>query len=212
MRILPVVAEPEITPDLLLQAYCQGIFPMADGRDGEIGWYRPDPRAIQPFVPGDPLGAFRVRRSLAKRVRNAGFQVTRDRCFADVIHRCATAPRGPENGDWISPEIERLYTDLHHAGFAHSVEAWRNNQLVGGLYGVAIGAAFFGESMFSNEPDASQVCYVKLVQHLRERGYQLLDVQFVNPHLEQFGVAEIPGDEYLERLQRALRQPVSWQA
>jgi len=204
------VHDPEITIDLLLQAYCQGIFPMADGRSGDIGWYRPDQRAIQPFLPGDALGAFKVRRSLAKRVRNAGFEVTTDRRFADVIHACATAPRGPDNGDWISPQIERLYTDLHLAGFAHSVEAWRDGELVGGLYGVAIGAAFFGESMFCTQSDASKVCYVKLVERLRERGYGLLDVQFVNPHLEQFGVVEVPGDDYLAMLQDSIDQPARW--
>lgn len=200
----------EITTDLLLNAYCQGYFPMADGRDGEIGWYSPDPRAIQPFVEGDPLGDFKIRRSLAKRVRHGGFSVTTDRCFADVIHACATAPRGPDNGHWISGEIEQLYTEVHRMGLAHSVEAWRDDQLVGGLYGVAIGGAFFGESMFSREPDASQVCYVWLSEHLRRRGYRLLDVQFVNPHLEQFGVIEIERDDYLDMLEEAIFQNVNW--
>lgn len=202
----------EITPDLLLHAYRMGVFPMADGRGGQIGWYQPDPRAIQPFVEGDPLGSFRVRRSLAKRVRNAGFQVTADRRFADVVHACATSPRGDGRGTWISPEIERLYTELHRIGHAHSVEAWRGDALVGGLYGVAIGAAFFGESMFSHEPDASQVCYVRLVEHLRQQGYQLLDVQFVNPHLEQFGVVEVPNTAYLELLKSACDTNTSWEA
>lgn len=199
----------ELTPELLLSAYCQGAFPMADGTDGEIGWYCPDPRAIQPFLQGDPLGAFKVRRSLAKRIRNGGLTVTTDRCFGQVITACAQ-PRGEDNGVWISDEIKRVYTQLHQAGFAHSIEAWRDDQLVGGLYGVAIGAAFFGESMFSTEPDASQVCYAWLIEHLRRRGYQLLDVQFVNPHLEQFGVVEIPRERYLSLLDQVLRDDLYW--
>lgn len=199
-----------ITPELVLSAYGQGLFPMADGRGGEIGWYSPDPRAIQPFAEGDPLGTFKVRRSLAKRVRNGGFELTTDRCFADVIRACASIPRNDALGTWISPEIERLYNDLHCHGFAHSVEAWHGGELVGGLYGVAIGAAFFGESMFSRKPDASQVAYVWLIEHLRQRGYQLLDVQFVNPHLEQFGVVEVPRDEYLQSLERALQTDIQW--
>ena len=198
-----------ITPDLLLNAYCQGVFPMADGPAGEVGWYAPDPRAVQPFADGDPLGTFKLRRSLAKRVRNGGLQITTNRCFADVIHACAQ-PRSADNGVWISDEIQRVYTDLHHAGFAHSVEAWREGQLVGGLYGVAIGAAFFGESMFSREPDASQVTYVWLIEHLRQQGYQLLDVQFVNPHIEQFGVVEVASDDYLKMLEDAIQSERIW--
>lgn len=203
-------SDEQITPELLLSAYCQGVFPMADGRDGEIGWYSPDPRAVQPFREGDPLGTFKVRRSLAKRVRNAGYTVTTDRCFADVIRACATAPRDDGQGTWISPQIEALYTQAHHLGFAHSVEAWRDNQLVGGLYGIAIGAAFFGESMFSRAPDASQVCYVHLIDRLRDRGYRLLDVQFVNPHLEQFGVVEVSRRQYHGLLARAIESDACW--
>ena len=199
----------KLTPEILLSAYCQGLFPMADDRDGEIDWYSPDPRAIQPFVADDPLGQFKVRRSLAKRVRNAGFEVRVNRAFAEVIHACATAPRGEGNGTWISPEIEQLYCDLHRHGFAHSVEAWRGDQLVGGLYGVAIGAAFFGESMFSREPDASQVCYVRLIDLLRQQGFELLDVQFVNPHLQQFGVITLPADQYMVLLDKAISREVA---
>ena len=199
-----------ITPELLLSAYCQGYFPMADSRGGEIGWYAPDPRAIQPFIDGDPLGTFKVRRSLAKRIRHGGLEMSTDRCFAEVIHACATSPRPEGQGTWISPEIEKLYTQLHQHGFAHSVEASREGQLVGGLYGVSIGAAFFGESMFSRESDASQVCYAWLIEHLRSQGYRLLDVQFVNPHLEQFGVVEVPKDEYLLMLEDAIYAPTAW--
>lgn len=200
----------QLTPALLLDAYCQGVFPMADGRDGDIAWYAPDPRAIQPFREGDPLGAFKVRRSLAKQIRSGGQTITTDRCFSEVIHACATAPRGDEHGTWISPEIERVYTELHQHGYAHSVEAWRGGRLVGGLYGVSIGAAFFGESMFSAEPYASQACYAYLADHLLARGYRLLDVQFVNPHLEQFGVVQIPKDHYEQLLSDAINRGVAW--
>ena len=200
----------ELTPELILSAYCQGLFPMADGRDGEIGWYAPDPRAIQPFVQGDPLGGFHLKRSLAKQIRQGRFEVTTDRCFAEVIHACATAPRCEPGGDWISPEIESLYTTLHQYGFAHSVEAWQDGELVGGIYGVTLGGAFFGESMFSLKPYASQVCYAWLIEHLRSRGYALFDVQFTNPHLEQFGVVEVAREEYLKLLERAIEDEVSW--
>jgi len=182
---------------------------MADGAEGQIAWYTADPRAIQPFREGDPLGAFKVRRSLAKHVRNGGLEVTVDRRFAEVIQACAE-PRGGDNGVWISEEIRHLYTELHDMGFAHSVEAYRNGELVGGLYGVAIGAAFFGESMFSKEAFASQVAYVGLIDHLRSHGYRLLDVQFVNPHLQQFGVVEVAGERYLEILEDAIDQRASW--
>ena len=200
----------KITPDILLNAYCQGYFPMAEGRDGQIGWYAPDPRAIQPFLEGDPLGCFKVRKSLAKCIRSAALSLTRDRCFAEVIHACATATRKGDHDTWINPEIQQLYTELHRQGFAHSTEAWRGDHLVGGLYGIAIGGAFFGESMFSTEPYASQICYAHLVEHLRQQGYTLLDVQFVNPHLEQFGVTEIPRDDYLVLLEQAIQMPGRW--
>ena len=198
-----------ITPQMLLGAYCQGFFPMADGRRGELGWYSPDPRALQPFLEDDPLGAFHVRRSLAKFLRGDPPEITTDRCFADVIEACAV-PRSEDDETWISPLIEQLFTELHHMGFAHSIEAWRGKELVGGLYGLAIGGAFFAESMYSREPYASQACYAWLVDHLRERGYTLLDVQFVNPHLEQFGVVELPRDRYLEMLGQALCESRSW--
>lgn len=199
-----------LTPDHLLSAYCQGVFPMAEERDGEIAWYSADPRAIQPFLEDDPLGAFYVRRSLAKQLRKERFTITTDRCFAEVIHACATVPRGDGQGTWINAEIESLYTVAHGHGFAHSVEAWLEGQLVGGIYGIAIAGAFFGESMFSCEPYASQACYVWLIEHLRERGYTLFDVQFVNPHLEQFGVVEVPRGDYLVLLEEAIEMDVTW--
>ncbi|MEO0475814.1 MAG: leucyl/phenylalanyl-tRNA--protein transferase [Planctomycetota bacterium] len=199
-----------LTPDLILSAYCQGLFPMADGRDGEIGWYSPDPRAIQPFVEGDPLGAFHIKRSLAKQLRKHNFEITTDRCFANVIHACATEPRRDGEGTWISPHLEALYFELYEHGFAHSVEAWSEGELVGGIYGVTIGSAFFGESMFSRQPYASQVCYAWLIEHLRSRGYTLFDVQFVNPHLLQFGVVEVPRDSYMALLAEAIEADITW--
>ncbi len=193
--------------DVLLDAYRAGLFPMARGRrSAGVEWFCPDPRALLPLDE-----RFRVRRSLAKRVRHAGFTMTRDRAFAEVIARCAQPrPDAPET--WISDELAAVYVELHRRGHAHSVEAWRVDELVGGLYGVSVGAAFCGESMFSREPDASQVCLVHLVEHLRQRGYALLDTQFVNPHLEQFGVYEIPAEQYLRDLADAVRQPVTWEA
>lgn len=198
-------------PELLARAYRAGAFPMADSITGEVGWYSPDPRAVQPFVEGDPLGTFRVRRSLAKRVRNAGYTVTRSTAFAQVIAACAK-PRPKEPETWISPGLMQSYILLHERGLAHSVECWHDGQLVGGLYGVALGGAFFGESMFSRVPDASQVALVHLVEHLRSRGYTLLDVQFVNPHIEQFGVVEVRRAHYLRLLEDAVALPVTWDA
>jgi len=198
-------------PELLVEAYLAGAFPMADSTTGEVGWYSPDPRAVQPFADGDPLGAFHVRRSLAKRVRNAGYTVTRSAAFAEVVAACAQ-PRPKEPETWISPALMQSYILLHQHGLAQSVECWQGGQLVGGLYGVALGGAFFGESMFSRMPDASQVALVHLVDHLRSRGYTLLDVQFVNPHIEQFGVVEIRRAHYLRLLGDAVALPVTWEA
>ncbi len=195
--------------DLLVQAYLAGCFPMAEPGTGEVLWYSPDPRAIQPFADGDPLGSFHIRGSLAKRVRKGGFRITIDQAFSAVIAACAE-PRAHEADTWISPGLMRSYQALHDHGVAHSVEAWHDNDLVGGVYGVALGGAFFGESMFSRVPYGSQVCLVHLVHHLRDRGYSLFDVQFVNPHLDQFGVVEVRRDHYLRLLADATALPVSW--
>lgn len=194
---------------LLIRAYQAGCFPMADPDTGEVGWYSPDPRAVLPFAAGDPLGAFHLKRSLAKRVRQGIYRVTRNRAFDKVIAGCAE-PRPTEPETWISPGLMDAYRSLHAAGAAHSVEAWHEGALVGGIYGVALGGAFFGESMFSRRPYASQVCLAHLVDHLRQRGYTLFDVQFVNPHLVQFGVVEVRRDRYLELLAVAVARPVTW--
>lgn len=181
-----------LQPEILLSAYAQGIFPMAVER--RIRWFCPDPRAIL------PLDAFRLPRSLRQACRNAGYQIRVNGSFAAVVRACADRAEGT----WISREIFDAYVKLHELGFAHSVEAWHDGLLAGGLYGVALGGAFFGESMFHVRRDASKVALAALVDRMRRRGYSLLDVQFSTPHLEQFGVVEIPRSAYLERLASAL--------
>ena len=177
----------------LVRAYRVGIFPMALD-DGRIGWFSPDPRGIL------PLEAFTVPARLARLVRQGRFDVTVDRDFAGVMRACADRP----DGTWISGEILESYHALHDRGIAHSIETWRDERLVGGLYGVHLGGAFFGESMFHRVTDASKVALVALVDRLRDRGFALLDIQWVTPHLEQFGAIEIPRAAYLRRLRQAL--------
>ena len=207
-----------LTPQILVMAYCQGIFPMARGSRGPIEWYSPDPRAILPF---DPPEAFHVPHGLRRQLKKNPYAITIDRAFARVIKACAE-PRADPDSCWISPAIIAAYTRLHAAGLAHSVEAWlppaaadgpgdpAEMKLVGGLYGVSLGGAFFGESMFSRATDASKLCLVHLVEHLRQRGYRLLDAQIINPHLRQFGAIEIPRTQYLQLLQQALSLDVAW--
>lgn len=188
-----------IPADLLLSAYASGWFPMA-GDDGVVRWYSPDPRGII------PLDAFYVPKRLARVVRAGRFEIAIDRAFRDVIRACAEAERDPADpGSWISDEIEQSYVALHEEGVAHSVEAWQDGRLVGGLYGVALGGAFFGESMFHRATDASKVALVALVERLRARGYRLLDTQWVTDHLTQFGATEVPRARYLRLLEESLR-------
>jgi len=190
----------QLTPELLLSAYCQGIFPMAQ-EDGAIYWYDPDPRSII------PLDGFHVSRRLARTVRNGGFEIRADTSFRAVMQACAEPAPGRES-TWISPEFVDAYTQLHMLGFAHSVETWRDGRLVGGLYGVAIRGLFAGESMFNHERDASKVALVHLVERLRRGGFVLLDTQFVvTEHMRQFGTIDIPRAEYKRRLARALQVP-----
>ena len=201
-------ASPVLTPQLLLAAYAQGVFPMGRRRDDPcVEWYSPDPRAVL------PLDRFKCPRSLRQRVQRSEFQITLDTAFSEVIAACAE-PRNAERQTWINQPIIDAFCDLHRLGFAHSVEAWRDEHMVGGLYGVGLGGAFFGESMFHRADlggtDASKVCLVHLVQHLQQCGFVLLDVQFVTPHLEQFGVIEIGRDDYLQRLRLALAADASW--
>ena len=189
-----------IEPALLVHAYRQGIFPMAM-EDGDIGWFSPDPRGVL------PLDRLHVPARLARVIRSGRFEVAIDRDFEGVMRACA-ADR--DEGTWISEEIVDAYVALHRQRVAHSVEIWREGRLVGGLYGVHLGGAFFGESMFHRETDASKVALVALVTRLRERGCSLLDIQWVTPHLARFGAMEIPRGEYLSRLARALVQPCTF--
>jgi leucyl/phenylalanyl-tRNA---protein transferase len=186
-----------IPSELLISAYATGWFPMAV--EGEIRWFSPDPRGIL------PLDQVHIPKRLARVVRRAPFRIEIDRAFEQVMRECAADDRDPvDPGTWINEEIVESYVALHKRGLAHSVEAWREDRLVGGLYGVALRGAFFGESMFFRETDASKVALAALVDRLRSRGYALLDTQWVTPHLEQFGAIEIPRDEYLRRLARSL--------
>jgi len=185
-----------IDPGLLLRAYREGLFPMALD-DGDIGWFSPDPRGII------PIDTFHVPKRLARVVRSGRFEIRIDTAFVEVIHACAL---NREEGTWISDEIIVSYAALFAMGYAHSVEAWRDGRLAGGLYGVHLGGAFFGESMFHRETDASKVALVALVERLRARGFTLLDTQWVTPHLRRFGAIEIPCSEYRKRLERALAQ------
>lgn len=172
---------------------------MAEGKDGPISWYSPDPRAILPFA------NFRVSNNLKRLVQRGKFDVRFDTAFREVMSACAD-----RSETWISGKIIDVYCDLFELGHAHSVECYLNDNLVGGLYGVSIGGAYFGESMFHRERDASKVALVYLVEHLRVRGFELLDTQFTTSHLEQFGVIEIPREEYEDRLIRAIDKKVSW--
>jgi len=183
---------------LLVSAYSSGWFPMAVDH-GEIRWYSPDPRGVI------PLETFHVPSRLARVIRSGKFTVEIDRDFAAVMRACAATDRNDDDpGTWISDEILESYAELHRLGIAHSVETWQEDRLVGGLYGVALGGAFFGESMFHHATDASKVALAALVERLRSRGFRLLDIQWVTAHLEQFGAIEISRKEYLELLADAL--------
>ncbi|MFP6730463.1 MAG: leucyl/phenylalanyl-tRNA--protein transferase [Alphaproteobacteria bacterium] len=188
----------ELTPDDLLRAYASGLFPMAERRDDpELYLFDPELRGII------PLDRFHVPRRLARRVRSGRYTLRIDSAFAAVIEACAEARPGRQE-TWINQKILGLYGALFQRGAAHSVESWRDGRLVGGLYGVVLGGAFFGESMFSRETDASKVALVHLIERLRRGGFSLLDTQFLTPHLESFGAIEIPRHEYHERLSQAL--------
>ena len=188
-----------LTPEMLIAAYSHGIFPMAQSRFGEIAWYRPDPRAIL------PLHRFQITRSLASTIRKERLHVTIDQEFGNVIRACAD-----RNETWISGQIISAYEGLAAMGFAHSIETRIDGQLVGGLYGVALGGAFFGESMFHTARDASKVALVALVKRLQNRGFLLLDTQYATPHLEQFGLVKVSAQRYSELLDHALDTDVNW--
>jgi leucyl/phenylalanyl-tRNA--protein transferase len=193
-----------LDPDWLLDAYAHGIFPWPCGDDRwPIPWFSPDPRAVL------ELDQLHISRSLRRTLRKKLFQVTCDRAFGAVIRGCAEAP-GRRGATWITPAMIRAYTRLHQMGYAHSVEVWRDQELVGGVYGVAVGGAFSAESMFHLVPDASKVALVYLVRHLQAQGYQLLDVQELSPHLERLGARGIARGEFLRRLAEALPLPVQF--
>ncbi|MCC2609570.1 leucyl/phenylalanyl-tRNA--protein transferase [Neorhizobium sp. Rsf11] len=192
---------PAITPQTLLRAYSIGLFPMAESaEDPEIFWVEPEMRGIL------PLDGFHVSKSLAKAIRRQPFDIRFDTAFEQVIALCAE-PAEDRPSTWINDTIRKLYSDLHRMGHAHSVEAWEGDQLVGGLYGVSLGAAFFGESMFSRRTNASKICLVHLVERLKAKGFILLDAQFTTEHLKTFGAIDIPKDDYLRLLRTAVDLP-----
>ncbi len=197
---------PTLTADRLLQAYAAGMFPMAESRDRPtLYWLDPERRGVL------PLDGFHLPRRLCRTVLSDAFVVTADQAFASVIAACAAPVPGREES-WINPEIETLFNALHGRGYGHSVEAWQDGALVGGLYGVALGRAFFGESMFSRARDASKVALVHLVARLRLGGFTLLDTQFITDHLAQFGAVEIPRARYRRLLADAVSGRARWQA
>ena len=184
----------EITPEILLRAYSMGIFPMAEARDDDsIHWVDPRRRGIL------PLDRFHISRSLARRMRAPDLAITTDQGFTDVVSACAERAE-----TWISHRIQGLYQSLHDKGHAHSLEVWQDDELAGGVYGVALGAVFFGESMFSRRTDASKIALAHLVRRLRAGGFRLFDTQFLTPHLASLGSIEIPRAEYHHRLADAL--------
>ena len=188
-----------LTPELLLKAYAAGIFPMSENRnDPEIFWVDPRRRGVL------PLNGFHISRSLARRMRQAAYSVTMDADFAGVLNACADREE-----TWINAEIHRLYMELHHMGTAHSLEIWQDGALAGGVYGVALGGAFFGESMFSRRTDASKLALAHLTDHLRRCGFSLFDTQFITPHLASLGAVEISRSDYHARLREALDLPGS---
>jgi leucyl/phenylalanyl-tRNA--protein transferase len=187
-----------ITPELLLRAYSIGMFPMSESADDpELFWVEPDIRGII------PLDDFHVSKSLQKAIRKAPFDIRYDTAFDEVVAKCAEAAEDRPS-TWINQQIKDLYGALHRLGHAHSVEAWEGDELVGGLYGVTLGSAYFGESMFSRRTNASKICLVHLVERLKERGFTLLDTQFTTEHLKTFGAVDIPKEAYGLLLDKAM--------
>lgn len=188
-----------ITPEILLRAYAAGMFPMAESADDlEVFWVQPKIRGII------PLDRFHVSKSLAKHIRQKPFDIRVNTAFEQVMKCCAESTTDRPT-TWINPLILTLYGELHRMGYTHSVEAWEGEELVGGLYGVSLGSAFFGESMFSRRTDASKICLVHLVDRLRDRGFTLLDTQFTTDHLKTFGAIDIPRKDYEKLLDKAMQ-------
>ncbi|NBA75664.1 leucyl/phenylalanyl-tRNA--protein transferase [Emticicia sp. ODNR4P] len=192
----------ELTAEDLMYGYMNGIFPMAD-TDGSLYWYSPDPRAII------PIDTYKPAKSLRPILNKNLFDIHINRDFEAVMRHCAL-PRNGEPETWISEEIIQAYCDLHQMGMAHSVEAYVGDRLVGGLYGVAIGGVYFGESMFYLEPNSSKVAFHYLIENLRKQQYELLDTQFINDNVKRYGAIEIPREDYLILLRKAIQQPRSF--
>mgnify|MGYP006161387651 FL=1 len=198
-----MAASTPLTAETLVYAYASGVFPMAE-ETGEILWYSPDPRAII------PIQSYQPAKSLRPFINQKRFEIRIDTSFEQVMRNCAL-PRPTENETWISEEMIAAYTELHRMGLAHSVEAWQDGKLVGGLYGVALGAAFFGESMFSFFSNSTKNAFHYLVQILREQNYQLLDSQMMNDNVLRYGAVDIPRSAYLRRLAKALKSTCHFQ-
>ncbi|HEY6105697.1 MAG TPA: leucyl/phenylalanyl-tRNA--protein transferase [Anaeromyxobacteraceae bacterium] len=192
----------DLSAERLLAAYAAGVFPWYS-QGLPILWWSPDPRLV--LFPGE----LHVSRSLGRTLRSGRFQVRADTAFERVIRGCAGQARPGQDGTWITPEMIEAYLRLHRRGFAHSFEAWEGEALAGGLYGVSLGAAFFGESMFADRPDASKTAFVRSVEWLAARGFQLVDCQVKTAHLQRFGAREIPRRQFLARLARALERPAA---
>ena len=189
----------DLTPEWLVTAYSHGVFPWFDDDDGPVLWWSPDPRAT--LTPAD----LRVTRSLRKRLRNGPFRVSADQAFAQVLAGCA-GPRADASGTWITERMQRAYTRLHELGIAHSIEVWEEQRLVGGLYGVAVGRLFCGESMFSHQRDASKIAFATLATQLRRWDFALIDCQLPTEHLQSLGASEQPRHEFLNLLQQLREQ------
>jgi leucyl/phenylalanyl-tRNA--protein transferase len=190
----------DLSSERLLEAYRLGIFPWYSD-DQPILWWSPDPRLVL------QLGDFKVSRSLRKTLKNGVFRVTLDRAFEDVIRACSSVPREGQSGTWITKEMKQAYIDLHGLGYAHSVESWFGEKLAGGLYGVSLGRAFFGESMFHLKTDASKVALAILVEKLKSWNFDFIDSQMTTEHMLRLGAKELPRRIFLKRLQAALRHP-----
>ena len=195
----------KLTPFDLLDIYKQGFFPMAEHReDQEFGFYAPHTRALL------PIKNLHIPKRLKRKIHHVAYDMRMDTAFTDVIHHCANVQRGKDANTWINDHIIHLFIQLHDMGVAHSVETWKDGKLIGGLYGLSIGSTFCGESMFSLESDASKVALVHLAAHLDKQGFKLLDSQFRNPHLDQFGLYEIPQEEYVGLMQDGLDDQITF--
>jgi leucyl/phenylalanyl-tRNA--protein transferase len=190
----------DLNPQRILLAYALGIFPWYS-RGEPIIWWSPDPRMV--LLPAE----LHVGRSLQKEIKRGAFELRMDTAFEEVLTRCAQIKRPGQRGTWITPDMFKAYSLLHQLGFAHSIEAYQNNILVGGLYGVSLGSAFFGESMFAEAPDASKIAFVSAVREMTSWGFDLIDCQVYTEHLARFGAKEIPREEFLTRLEKSLQTP-----